>query len=158
MKPDTRSPRVTTPLAPPLCPHPPRSSPLHPHCSNLPLLRRLPDPPISDLGAEIWWNGQKGYATKLETVRNSALRKVLGAFRTTPTAALQTEAALPPVHVRLHHAQRRYTIRILTMSKDHPIRRQCPVTFPPNHWYELDLYLFIYLLIIQRGARGLWPV
>ena len=88
--------------------------------------------PISDYGAEIRWNGQKGYATKLETVQNSALRKILGAFRTTPIAALQTEA-LPPVHVRLHHAQRRYAIRILTMQKDHPIRRQCPVTFPPNH-------------------------
>jgi ribonuclease HI len=95
--------------------------------------------PISDFGAEIWWNGQKGYATKLETVQNSALRKILGAFRTTPIVALQTEAALPPVHVRLQHAQRRYAIRILTMPKDHPIRRQCPVTFPPNHWYELDL-------------------
>ena len=31
-KPDTRSPRVTTPLAPPLRPPPP--PPLHPHCPN----------------------------------------------------------------------------------------------------------------------------
>jgi len=34
MKPDTRSPRVTTPVAPPLRPPPP--PPLHPHCPNFP--------------------------------------------------------------------------------------------------------------------------
>jgi len=39
MKPDTRSPRVTTPHAPPLRPPPPRPPPpppLHPHCPNFP--------------------------------------------------------------------------------------------------------------------------
>jgi len=71
--------------------------------------------PVSDFGAEIWWNNQKGYARKLETVQNSALWKMQGAFRTTPTLAPQAEAALPPVHVRLRHAQRKCAIEILTM-------------------------------------------
>ncbi|HKT21437.1 MAG TPA: hypothetical protein VJR06_02265, partial [Nitrososphaerales archaeon] len=40
--------------------------------------------PVSDFGAEVWWNGQKGYATRLSTIQHSAARKILGAFRTTP--------------------------------------------------------------------------
>ena len=65
--------------------------------------------------------------------------KILGAFRTTPTTALQTEAALPPAHIRFRHTQRKYAIQILIMPKSHPIRRRCPISLSPNHWYDLDL-------------------
>lgn len=55
---------------------------------------------------------------------------ILGAFRTTPTAALQTEATLPPAHIHFSHSQRKYAIRILAMPKSHPTRRRRPVSFP----------------------------
>jgi len=49
--------------------------------------------PIADYGAEILWKGQIGLANKLEKLQAEANRRILGAFRTSPTAALEIEAA-----------------------------------------------------------------
>ena len=87
--------------------------------------------PITDFGAEVWWKEQKIYSDQLQTIQNIALRKILGAFRTTPTSAMHIEAAIPPVHIRLTHLQRKYAIRILTMPMSHPVRQRCPLSFPP---------------------------
>jgi ribonuclease HI len=90
----------------------------------------------SDFGAEIWWTGQKGLARKLQTQQNSALRRILNAFRSTPTLALHNEAALPPVSVRLHSKQRKYILRLLSLPPSHPVVKCCPSSFPiPNHFY-----------------------
>ena len=90
--------------------------------------------PVCDFGAEVWWKGQSTYQQKFETVQNTALRCILGAFRTSPTISLHNEAALPSVAVRLNHMRRKYAIRILTFPEMHPIRQRCPSTFPP--FYE----------------------
>jgi len=57
--------------------------------------------PIADYGAEIWWKGQIGLAHKLEKSQAEANRRILGAFRTEPTAALEIPAATLPVPLRL---------------------------------------------------------
>ena len=92
--------------------------------------------PVCDFGAEIWWRGQKTYSNKLDKVQNRALRKILGAFNTTPTGALQNEAALPETSVRLNHLLRKYALRVINMPETHPIRTRCPSTYPP--FYETE--------------------
>ena len=89
--------------------------------------------PISDFGSEIWWKGdgtgQQHLIDKLQKLQNKASRTILGAFRTTPIAALDAEAALLPPNLRLTAAQRRYALRILTFDRYHPVGVRCPDSF-----------------------------
>ena len=55
--------------------------------------------PILDFGAEDWWRGQKGYADKLQQLQNTASRRILGAFRTSPIIELELEATLLPTSI-----------------------------------------------------------
>src|SRR5215208_8018491 len=73
--------------------------------------------PICDFGSEIWWKGQKHFETRLQMIQHMALRRILGAFRTTPVKALHNEAGIPPVNVHLTGVQRRYAIRLLTLPE-----------------------------------------
>jgi ribonuclease HI len=89
--------------------------------------------PVLDYGSEVWWLGQKSLISKMRIVQNGALRSVLGAFRTTPIAALEAEASIVPTITRLNYNSRRYALRILSLPSDHPIRERCPDSFPPGY-------------------------
>ena len=52
--------------------------------------------PILDFGAEAWYGGQMGYIGKLQVLQNTASRRILGAFRTSPIMPMELEASLPP--------------------------------------------------------------
>jgi ribonuclease HI len=45
---------------------------------------------------------------------------------------LDAEASLPPVEIRLSHAQRRYALRLLRLPPEHPVVRRCPQGFHPS--------------------------
>jgi len=94
--------------------------------------------PISDFGAEVWWTSQQGLCSKLQVLQNNAVRKIMGAFRTTPSAALEAEASIPPVRTRLNHLQRKMAIRILSMPETHPLRVRCPDSYPPGYSTDRD--------------------
>ena len=96
---------------------------------------------ISDYGAEIWWNNQKSYLAKFRKLQNAALRKILGAFRTSPIEAMQIEAEIPPVEVRLDQKCKNYAIRIVGLPEKHPIRKRTPISYPPQYPTGLDLDL-----------------
>src|SRR5690606_26228260 len=51
---------------------------------------------VADYRSEVWWKGQTHLANKLQLLQNSATRSILGAFRTSPTTALDAEAGLLP--------------------------------------------------------------
>ena len=89
--------------------------------------------PVADFGSEIWWNRQRQdhYTQRLQRIQNRATRRILGAFRTTPTALLDLEAALPPVTVRLDANQRRFAARMLKLPATHPLVLRCPPGFHP---------------------------
>ncbi len=97
--------------------------------------------PISDYGAEIWWNNQKSHAAKFRKLQNAALRKILGAFRTSPIDAMQIEAEIPPVEVRLDQKCKNYAIRTVGLPEKHPIRKRTPISYPPQYVTGLDLDL-----------------
>jgi hypothetical protein len=50
------------------------------------------------------------------------MKAILGCFRTTSTAALEFESALPPPHLRLQSKILRSFTRLLTLPEKHPVR------------------------------------
>jgi hypothetical protein len=90
--------------------------------------------PVIDYGAKIWWQGRKTLIKRLETLQNKAIRSILGAFKTTPIAALEAEAAIPPTELRLNQLKRRYSLSLISAPEYHPLRQRCPDDYPP--YYE----------------------
>jgi hypothetical protein len=58
------------------------------------------------------------------------MRKIVGAFRATPVAALEAEQGLPLADIRREYKQQSYAARLLTPPNNHPILQLCPDTFP----------------------------
>ena len=99
---------------------------------------------IADFGVPIWWNNQKFLLDKYQKLQNLALRKILGAFKTSPIMAMELEAAIPPPKVRFNKICMNYSLRIMQLFKNHPIRTRVSTSFPPyNNGNELnwDKYL-----------------
>ena len=86
--------------------------------------------PILDFGAETWWRGQKGYTNKLQQFQNTASRRILGAFRTSPIIPLELETSLPPTAIRLQQTWRKYALCTMTLPEQNPIRQRTSTTFP----------------------------
>ncbi len=94
---------------------------------------------IADFGVPIWWNNQKFLLDKYQKLQNLALRKILGAFKTSPIMAMELEAAIPPPKVRFNKICMNYSLRIMQLFKNHPIRTRVSTSFPPyNNGNELD--------------------
>ena len=52
---------------------------------------------IADYGVQCWWNNQKNYLEKYQSLQNKALRKILDAFKTSKIISMKLKAALPPL-------------------------------------------------------------
>src|SRR5690606_4422627 len=85
---------------------------------------------VADYGSEVWWKGQTHLANKLQLLQNSATRSILGAFRTSPTTALDAEAGLLPANLRLNYNQTRLATRILKLPSTHPLVKWLPDSVP----------------------------
>ena len=78
--------------------------------------------PATDFACVVWHNfGHQTYTVRrLEVVQNLAARVMLGAFRTTPVSALNHDANLIPVSVRLDRAAASAATRLLTLPSSNP--------------------------------------
>jgi hypothetical protein len=77
------------------------------------------------------------------------MRRIAGAFKTTPVAALEAELRMPPADIQLEYKQQSYMAYLLTLPDDYSFWQLCPNTFlqtpdreqedeaPPNltPWY-----------------------
>lgn len=88
-------------------------------------------PPPPPYGSPVWWTGKKGHCKELERVQNKALRRICGAFSTTPISALQLEAALPPINLHLNYLQRRAAFRINRLPQNSQV-----ICRLPRAWHE----------------------
>src|SRR6266496_6624848 len=71
--------------------------------------------------------------------QNSALRKILGAFKNSLSMTIKLEAAISSSKVRFNRICKNYALRIMQISKNHPIRLRVSSSFPPyNNGAELD--------------------
>ena len=78
---------------------------------------------VADYGSLLWWDKpNKAQIRPLQAIQNLAIRKILGVFKTAPILPMEIESALPPPIVRLNHSRRRYALRALKLSQNHPIR------------------------------------
>ena len=77
---------------------------------------------VADYGTQVFWKGQVHMADTLQRLQNLALRVILGAFRTSPVAPMEVEAALPPPAVRLNASLRQYALRARRLPPHHPVR------------------------------------
>ena len=84
---------------------------------------------VADYGVPIWWNNQKFLLDKFQKLQNMALRKILGAFKTSPAIAMKLEAALPPPKVRFNRTCKNFALRILQMPKNHILRTRVSSSF-----------------------------
>jgi len=71
-------------------------------------------------GAELWWKGEQGgtdgMAKKLQVMVNPEARATTGCFRTTNQGALAMESGLRPASNQLENRQRRFGVRLLSLS------------------------------------------
>ena len=83
--------------------------------------------PRTDYGAIIWhcpddqFTPALSQIRKLATVQRQAMRRILGCFKTTPTAAMEVESALMPPELRLKEKILKTITRMQTLSPQHPI-------------------------------------
>jgi hypothetical protein len=87
---------------------------------------------IADYRVPIWWRNQSNYLYKFQKLQNLALRKILGAFKTSPYKIIELKAALPPPEIRFNKIYRSYIIRTLQFKKTHIIKKRLPIDFILN--------------------------
>ena len=79
---------------------------------------------IADYGVQLWWGKRKQSLLKeYQQLQNSALRQILGAFKGSPTKAMEVEAAILPISLRAEKLCQQYAIRTLSFAKSHPVQR-----------------------------------
>ena len=79
---------------------------------------------VADYEVPVWWKNQQFLLDKFEKLQNSALRKILGAFKTFPIAAMEIEAGIASVSVRFEKLCKNYALRILQMQNSHPVKQR----------------------------------
>src|SRR5436189_4036419 len=76
---------------------------------------------------------------KFQKLQNIALRKMLGAFKTSLINTMELEASIPPPKIRFERICKNYAWRTLQMHENHPIRLRVSSSFPPySNGMELD--------------------
>jgi hypothetical protein len=65
-----------------------------------------------------------------QKVQNTALVGITGAFRTSPSAALHNEAAMPYMSTRITNLQTKYAAWVLGLPHHHPMQTMAPSTLP----------------------------
>lgn len=79
---------------------------------------------IADYGIQLWWGKRKNSLLReYQQLQNSVLRQILGAFKGSPTKALEIEAAILPISLRAEKLCQQYAIRTLSLANNHPIRK-----------------------------------
>ncbi|THC88360.1 hypothetical protein EYZ11_012191 [Aspergillus tanneri] len=79
--------------------------------------------PVVDYASTVWHKPlrDKTHLRLLGTVQRTALIRVLSAFRTTSTAALEVESYTLPTHLRLKQRAQIVVARLSTLPENHPI-------------------------------------
>ena len=68
---------------------------------------------IANYDVPIWWNNQKNMLEKFQKLQNIALRKMLGAFKTSSINIMELEASIPSLKVKFKRICKNYAWRIL---------------------------------------------
>jgi len=94
---------------------------------------------ISDYESPIWWKQQKNFEKLFQKLQNSATKKILDAFRSSLSAALELESAILSSRMRLDRNSELYALRITTLSENHPIRQRTSYNYSSELETECDI-------------------
>jgi ribonuclease HI len=82
--------------------------------------------PVFTYAAPVWWSGKRKHARLLTSIQNNNLRRIAGAFRTTPARALEVDTSIPPVEIQLDLDVTRYATRLHRLSSTSPVIQRLP--------------------------------
>ena len=79
--------------------------------------------PKLDYASSVWRNPlrDKGHLRVLSTVQRAALLRIISAFRTVATQALEVECHVLPTHLRLKRRGQDVLARLFTLPQEHPL-------------------------------------
>jgi ribonuclease HI len=111
-------------------------------------------------GAELWWQGQKDRVGGFQRLINQQARAITGMFRTTPIGPLVKEAAMEPAESLLEARQLGYTVRLLGLPNDQPVRQILPITFREgdHHAQPGEQPIGDRAWAETQSARGTWSL
>ena len=72
-------------------------------------------------GAEVYGSASPSLLKKLNIIQNAAIRICLGAFRSSPIAALLAETGLLPLHLQRELQVTKYLLKVSTYPRSHPL-------------------------------------
>ena len=80
---------------------------------------------IADFGVPLWYNNNKQglLIRRYQNLEIMAIRYMLGAFKGSPTRALELEAAIPPPEIRFEKLGNMYALRALRFQPSHPVMK-----------------------------------
>jgi len=90
--------------------------------------------PVLTYGSQLWFNPEKppNHLIKtLQKVQNNALRRVAGAFRTSPIEALQLLTHIPPIHITIRKISESAALRVFRLPLSSEVSHRLPSTFIP---------------------------
>ncbi|KAI1007448.1 hypothetical protein K3495_g785 [Podosphaera aphanis] len=79
--------------------------------------------PVFDYGSVLWFNkyGTEKLSNMYDKLQKQAISFIIGAYRSSPSKALEVEAAIIPTKVRPLKTASFYALRILKFHTSHPI-------------------------------------
>src|SRR5258708_29122981 len=77
------------------------------------------------------WNGQ--ILNHLKRLQNKCLHLITGAFKTTPSIAMEIEMSIPPIDLYLEYKPEVEALCLSWLDNNHPIIARTP----PNHHWKL---------------------
>src|SRR6266702_2347666 len=80
---------------------------------------------IADYGIQCWWKSKSKdhLLARYQSLQNEALKLVLGAFKGSPSQAMEIEASIPPPKIRFEKLCNNYALRILKFKENHVIKK-----------------------------------
>src|SRR5438045_297289 len=94
---------------------------------------------VADYEVPVWWNNQKFLLEKYQKLQNSALRKILEAFKISLYMTMKLKAAIISFRGRFNRLCKNYALRIMQIPKNHSIRLRVSASYSLyNNETELD--------------------
>ena len=81
------------------------------------------------------------YQNQLQKLQNTALHKILEVFRTSSAAAMELEADIEPVKIRLNKKCRKYALRVIKLPENHSVRQRTSHSYSPEEISEQEILI-----------------
>src|SRR6266702_833268 len=79
----------------------------------------------ADYGIQCWWKSKSRdhLLARYQSLQNEALKLILGAFKGSPSQAMEIETFIPPPRIRFEKLCNNYALRILKFKENHVIKK-----------------------------------